>query len=98
MARINVDLPAPFGPSSASQPPPGTAQLTPCSTGTRSRVTVTPSAASAVMPAPPLVVRVGRSLAGPCQVPTLLVPRSTQTNAGAPTSAVTTPIGSSAGA
>ena len=29
MARIRVDFPAPFGPISASQPPPLTAQLTP---------------------------------------------------------------------
>ena len=28
MARIRVDFPAPFGPMSASQPPPVTAQLT----------------------------------------------------------------------
>ena len=92
-ARMRVDFPAPFGPISDSHPPAATAQLTPRTTGLRSRVTVSSRTASprgGCGGAVPPWLAPSRPRA-PC------VDRRIQTNAGAPTTAVTTPIGSSAG-
>src|ERR1700761_7789711 len=66
MARIRVDFPAPFGPMSASQPPPLTAQLTALTTGVPSRATVTSTAARFVTASPP---RSGADGAGAAQHP-----------------------------